>query len=226
MILGVALCRAYGLSVGFASPRPASPSPSASREERVLVLRPLDEPSPVPIVSDMVGLARARASVSDPAFRRHPVGRADVLLVCSSGGHLLQLLALSDAWKGYRVAWVTNDRSDARSLLAGERVVYGYGPTTRSLRKLLRNFVLAVRVLRETQPQVIVTTGAAIAVPFAWLARGRGAKVVYIESFARTESPSLTCAIIRRVADRVYVQWPELVRLVPGSAYAGSVFSN
>ena len=42
-----------------------------------------------------------------------------VLLVCSSGGHLLQLLALRDAWDQFPRVWVTFDKSDARSLLRG-----------------------------------------------------------------------------------------------------------
>ena len=59
--------------------------------------------------------------------------RVDVLLVCSAGGHLLQLYLLRDAWRGRSHAWVSHDREDTRSLLADELVYYGYGPTTRSV---------------------------------------------------------------------------------------------
>ena len=59
--------------------------------------------------------------------------RADLLLVCSSGGHLLQLLALQAAWGSYSHVWVTFDKSDARSLLRDERVVFAHWPTNRSL---------------------------------------------------------------------------------------------
>ena len=57
----------------------------------------------------------------------------DVLLVCSAGGHLLQLYLLRDAWRGMSHAWVSLEREDARSLLSDETVFYAYGPTTRSL---------------------------------------------------------------------------------------------
>jgi UDP-N-acetylglucosamine:LPS N-acetylglucosamine transferase len=150
----------------------------------------------------------------------------DVLLVCSSGGHLLQLVALEPAWQEFRRAWVTHERSDSCSLLRGERVYYGYMPTTRSLKNLVRNIWLASRILRETRPRVVLTTGAALAVPFAWLARLRRIDVVYVESFTRIEAPSLSCKLVRRAADRVYVQWPELLPHVPGSLYMGSVFSR
>lgn len=149
--------------------------------------------------------------------------RADVLLVCSSGGHLLQLLALREAWAGFSHVWVTNDRSDARSLLQGEPVAYAYWPTTRNVKNLLRNTVVAWRVVRRSRPKVMLTTGAATAVPFAWIARLHGARVVYVESLTRISSPSLSCRMIKPVAARVYVQWPDLLAALPHARYAGTV---
>ena len=153
-------------------------------------------------------------------------GHADILLVCSSGGHLQQMLALRPAWEPYSHVWVTFDKSDARSLLREQRVVYAYSPTNRSVKNLLRNLVLAWRALGALRPRVILTTGAGVAVPFAWLARLRGVLVVYIESFTRIEGPSLTGRLVGPVADRSYVQWPELERVVPKARYAGNVFAR
>jgi UDP-N-acetylglucosamine:LPS N-acetylglucosamine transferase len=154
------------------------------------------------------------------------VRAADILLVCSSGGHLQQLLALREAWGPYSHVWVTFDKSDARSLLRDEPVVFAYWPTNRSLKNLLRNLLVAWRTLRSVRPRIMLTTGAGVAVPFAWLARLRGVKVVYIESFTRIERPSLTCRLVAPVADRVYAQWPELTRVVRKARYAGNVFAH
>jgi UDP-N-acetylglucosamine:LPS N-acetylglucosamine transferase len=147
-----------------------------------------------------------------------------LLIVCSSGGHLLQMLELRDAWSGFERVWVTFDKSDARSLLAGERVLHAYGPTNRNIPNLLRNIRFAWRVLGRERPSAILTTGAGVAVPFAWIGRLRGARVVYVESFTRIDSVSLSCRMIRPVADRVYVQWPEMLDLVPEAVHAGNVF--
>jgi UDP-N-acetylglucosamine:LPS N-acetylglucosamine transferase len=152
--------------------------------------------------------------------------RADVLLVCSSGGHLLQLCALRDSWAAFSRAWVTFDKSDARSLLADERVFYAYGPTNRSVKNLIRNIGVAFRVLRSVRPKVIVTTGAGVAVPFAWVGRLLGTRVVYVESLTRIEGPSLSYRMIAPVAARTYVQWPELAQALPRSHYVGNVFST
>lgn len=158
-------------------------------------------------------------------------GRADLLLVCSTGGHLLQLVALRGAWEGFSRVWVTFDKSDARSLLVDERVVFAHGPTNRNfgllaVRNLLRNALTAVRLLRAVRPRVVLTTGAGVAVPFAWVGRLLGARVVYVESLTRIERPSLSCRLIAPVASRMYAQWPELTEDLPRARYLGSVVSG
>lgn len=150
---------------------------------------------------------------------------APLLLVCSCGGHLMQLLELREAWEHTPHTWVTFDKADARSLLAGERVVYAHGPTNRSIRNLLRNVLVAHRVLRRERPAAILTTGAGVAVPFAWLGRLRGVPVVYVESLTRIDELSLSARMIAPVADRLYVQWPELNGALGRARYAGQVLT-
>jgi UDP-N-acetylglucosamine:LPS N-acetylglucosamine transferase len=149
----------------------------------------------------------------------------EVLLVCSAGGHLLELNALQEVWRGVSHSWVTFDKADARSLLAGQTVDYAYGPTNRSLFNLVRNVGLAWRIVGRRRPRVVLTTGAGVAVPFAWVGRLRGAQVIYVESCARIEKPSLSCRMIRPVAARVYGQWPELAIAFSYARYAGSVLT-
>ena len=108
----------------------------------------------------------------------------------------------------------------------GQTVFYASGPTTRNVPNLIRNLHLAWTLTRRLRPRVIVTTGAAVAVPFAWVGKLVGAKVVYIESLTRIEKPSVSCRLIRPVADRLYVQWPELVLSLPRARYAGNVFGQ
>jgi UDP-N-acetylglucosamine:LPS N-acetylglucosamine transferase len=162
--------------------------------------------------------------VPEERIAETPHGPVDVLLVCSTGGHLLQLAALREAWAGRSRAWVTFDKSDARSLLRGERVHFAYGPTNRNVPNLLRNLVLARRLVGSLRPKVVVTTGAGVAVPFAWIARLRGAKVVYVESFTRIDGPSLSCRMIAPVAARIYAQWPELEASYGRARFRGNVF--
>ena len=138
----------------------------------------------------------------------------------------MQLLEMREAWQPFERVWVTFDKSDARSLLEGERVVYAHGPTNRNVPNLLRNLALALRVVRRVRPAVVVTTGAGVAVPFAWLAWMSGVPVVYVESFTRIDALSLSGRMIRPVAERLYVQWPEALRSVPAARFAGNLFGG
>ena len=151
-----------------------------------------------------------------------------VLLVCSGGGHLSQLWSLRPAWEPWSRAWVVEnpDRLSVLSMLGDERVAFAHSPAERSVRNLLRNSLLAWRVLRATRPSVVLTTGAAVAVPFAWFGRLFGAKVVWIESMARVTTPSLSCRMAAPAASRLYVQWPELLAALPRAKYVETVFSR
>jgi len=132
------------------------------------------------------------------------------LLVCSPGGHLLQLLRLQPAWEGFETTWVTLPAADTDYLLREERVVHGRGPTNRSLQALLSNLRLAWRVVREERPDAILSTGAALAVPFFLAGRLFGARLIFVESLTRTTSLSLSGRIVRPLADAFFVQWPDL----------------
>jgi UDP-N-acetylglucosamine:LPS N-acetylglucosamine transferase len=185
-----------------------------------------------------VTIAAKCPALDNPGPRGHDArmaegrpGRVDLLLVCSTGGHLLQLLALREVWEDESRVWVTFDKSDARALLRGERVIHAFGPTNRTFGataalNTLRNLVLAWRVVRRTRPALVLTTGAGVAVPFAWIGRLLGTRVVYVESFTRIDGPSLSCRLIAPVAERIYGQWPEFVEAVPRARYAGNVFAR
>jgi UDP-N-acetylglucosamine:LPS N-acetylglucosamine transferase len=145
-----------------------------------------------------------------------------VLLVASNGGHLLQLKQLQDAWAPGDRVWVTFDKPDSRSLLAGERVFFAFHPTNRNVRNLLRNLVLAVRLVHRFHPRAIVSTGAGVAVPFCYIGRLFGARIVYVESFSRIHEPSLTGRLVHPVAHRFFVQWPELRPRYRKAEYRGT----
>jgi beta-1,4-N-acetylglucosaminyltransferase len=146
-----------------------------------------------------------------------------VMLVSSPGGHLQQLLALELAWRDARRTWVTLPSAEVGYLLAGEKVILGHGPTNRSVKNLLRNLCLAWRVVRAHRPDVILSTGAALAVPFFFVGKLCGCRLVYVESVTRTEGLSLTGRLVYRLADHFFVQWPEATRGLRTARFEGSV---
>lgn len=144
-----------------------------------------------------------------------------LLLVCSAGGHLAQLHRLEPYWSRHERTWVTFDLADARSLLAGEHVVYAHHPTTRNLPNLLRNLRLAWQVLRRERPDVVISDGAGVALPFFLLARLLGVRTVYIEVYDRIDSRTLTGRLCAPLSDLFCLQWPEQQALYPHGVVVG-----
>lgn len=147
-----------------------------------------------------------------------------VLLVGSSGGHLAQLMCLEPWWSEHERHWVTFETPDATSKLAGESVTWAHYPTTRNIPNLIRNTRLARKLLRELKPDVIVSTGAAVAVPFFWLTRNKPTTSVYLEVYDRVDSPTLTGRLCRPASDLFLVQWAEQRRLYASSVLLGPVW--
>jgi UDP-N-acetylglucosamine:LPS N-acetylglucosamine transferase len=155
---------------------------------------------------------------------RCPESPPKAMLVCSSGGHLLQLHRLKPWWIKRERIWVTFDMPDSRSLLAGEDVRWAYHPTTRNAVNLARNLVLAWHVLRRDRPGVVVSTGAAVAFPFFLVARLLGIKTVYIEVYDRIDVPTLTGRLCHPLASRFLLQWEAQKRFYRRGEVIGRLF--
>jgi UDP-N-acetylglucosamine:LPS N-acetylglucosamine transferase len=147
--------------------------------------------------------------------------RPRVMFVASNGGHLAQLLGLRSWWSGRERLWVSFDKPDARSQLEGEEVIWAHWPTTRHIGNLLRNFALAMRVVGRERPDVVVSTGAGVALPFFIAARLRRIPTVFIEVYDRMDSRSLSGRLCRPLATEFLVQWPEQEKFYPGSTMVG-----
>ena len=146
-----------------------------------------------------------------------------VLLVSTQGGHLAHLVALRDWWDGLDRLWVCPDTPDVEDRLAGERVVHSHSPTTRNVLNLVRNAVLAFKVLRRERPALLVSAGAGVAVPFfvgAWLLR---IPTVFIEVYDRVDTPSLTGRLCGPFTTRRIVQWPSQLEFYPDAKLVGPI---
>ena len=147
-----------------------------------------------------------------------------ICLVGSSGGHLTHLYMLKPFWKDKDRFWVTFDKEDARSLLEDEKMYPCYYPTNRSLKALIKNTIIAWNVLRNEKPNLIISSGAAVAVPFFYLGKLFGAKLIYIEVFDRIDKATLTGKIVYPITDKFIVQWEELKKVYPKAINLGSIF--
>jgi beta-1,4-N-acetylglucosaminyltransferase len=132
-----------------------------------------------------------------------------VLLVCSSGGHLDQLLLLEGWLDKQDVAIATFLKPDAIDRISQWRSYRLYWPTNRHVVNLIRNTYVAFRTMITERPDVIISSGAAGAVPFFYLAKlYPRTRTVFIECYDRVDLPTLTARLVRPVTDLFVVQWP------------------
>ena len=147
-----------------------------------------------------------------------------VCMVGSSGGHLAHLYMLKPFWKDLDRFWVTFDKEDAKSILKNERFYPCYYPTNRSLKALIINIIIAWKVLRKEKPDLIISSGAAVAVPFFYLGKLFGSKLIYIEVFDRINKPTMTGKLVYPITDKFIVQWEELKDVYKKAINLGSIF--
>ena len=147
-----------------------------------------------------------------------------ICLVGSSGGHLTHLQMLKPFWEKHERFWVTFDKEDAQSLLEGETVYHCYFPTNRNVKNFFKNTRLAMKILKEEKPDLIISCGAGVAVPFFYIGKMHKAKTIYIEVFDRVDTSSLTGKLVYPVTDKFIVEWEEMKKVYRKAINLGSIF--
>lgn len=149
------------------------------------------------------------------------------LLVASTGGHLKQLHQLHRRLSGISgpFCWATFDTPQSRSLLEGETVDFVPFVGGRDPGNVARNFAHANRIIRRRGVKAIVSTGSAVALPFLAVGRARRLECHYIESAARSQGPSVTGKMIRRIPGvHRYAQYRRWAG--DGWGFGGAVFDS
>jgi UDP-N-acetylglucosamine:LPS N-acetylglucosamine transferase len=144
-----------------------------------------------------------------------------ILLVASTGGHLAQLLTMREWWSRHERHWVTFQKPDAIAALEDEAVTWAHHPVTRNIPNAIRNLGLAITTLRRLRPDVVVSTGAGVSLPFFVVARLLRIHTVYLEVFDRIDSPTLTGRLSYPISDAMCGQWPQQRAIYPEALVIG-----
>ena len=153
-----------------------------------------------------------------------------ILAVASTGGHWVQLLRLSQAWKGLDVIYVTTDPDVAPILRAEAKLAGGAEPRLRVIqeanrwqkRKLVKQLFQLFFIILWLRPDAVITTGAAPGYFALRLGKVFGARTVWIDSIANAEELSLSGRKVRKYADLWLTQWPHLAK-PDGPRFLGAV---
>jgi len=147
-----------------------------------------------------------------------------ICFITSSGGHLTHLIQLKEWWRDKERFWVTFDKEDSRSMLKDEKKYWCYFPTNRNVKNLIKNTFLAMKILIKEKPDLIVSSGAAPAIPFFYIGKLLGSKVVYIEVYDRIDKPTITGKIVYPISDLFILQWEEQKKFYPKGKILGELF--
>lgn len=126
---------------------------------------------------------------------------AGTLLVASPGGHIDELYDFAPRLTGLgpRRTWVTARTPQTDRLLAAEPTVWVRPVASRQGVRALAQLPWALDFMRRQRPDVVISTGAALAVPYLVAARMFGVRTHYIESATRLHGPSVSGRMIERL---------------------------
>ena len=147
--------------------------------------------------------------------------RKKIAIVSSCGGHLTEVRLLRRFYEPHEFFYVVDDRIILPKDMEGKTYVATH--SERDLRFLV-NLWEAWKILRKEKPDLIVSTGAGILVPFAVFAKVLRIPVLFLETLNRVYHPSLTARIMYRLADRFFYQWEPLAKYFPQGECTGPLF--
>lgn len=149
--------------------------------------------------------------------------RLNIGLVCSHGGHLNEMEQILDAFEGHRVFYFCYDADTTRRLPNAYRVPN----MAKNPLEMIRNFFRVTLVYLKEEPDLIVSTGAEIAIPAVIMAKIFRVPTLYIECGAQVTRPSFTGRLMYWLANEFYVQWPELLKAYGSRArFEGSLIDE
>ena len=146
--------------------------------------------------------------------------------VASSGGHWEELMCIKSIAEEHDTFYVTEAGGQAND--SRLQNIYVLPQINRRQKdfpwRFLKLLMASGKIMFREKPDFVVTTGALIAFPFCVYAKLMGAKVIYIESFARVHDRSLTGKLVYPIADLFLVQWESLLEVYPRAKYVGGIF--
>lgn len=148
-----------------------------------------------------------------------------LVFAASSGGHYEQLMMLKPLMQKYDSCVVGEATSyNAKTDI---RTYYMHQVNRKELLfipKMIGNSFRAMKVLHREKPDAVICTGVLAMIPLCLLTKLRGSKLIYIESFAKITSPTLSGKLLYKFADRFYVQWESMLEVYPNAIYKGGIY--
>ena len=153
--------------------------------------------------------------------------RKKICLISSSGGHFEQLLCLRPLGEKNDIFIVTEKtKYNKKDKKINHYVMQVNRKEPLFIIKMIGNLIKSLYIYAIEKPDVIISTGVLATIPMLFIGHAFHKKVIYIESFAKISSPTKTGKLIynKKIADRFYVQWEEMLKVYPDAIYKGGIY--
>lgn len=149
-----------------------------------------------------------------------------ICFVASMGGHLEEIAQLKKIYNRYDSFLITEE-NDFQDIKIGKKIYFVPHINRKELgfiKKFIKLFFNIRDILKKEEFDYVITTGALISFPVAVIAKFSKVKIIYIESFARVHTLSVTGKLMYPIADLFIVQSTELQQKYKKVIYGGSIF--
>lgn len=149
-----------------------------------------------------------------------------VCFAASSGGHYEQLLMLKPLMEKYD-SFILTEKTKYSTEIKNVKSYYLLQVNRKEklfILKMIWNAFKSVFFFIKERPDVVITTGVLSTIPMCLIAKIFGRKLVYIESFAKINSPTETGKFLYKFADRFYVQWETMLKYYPEAVFLGGIY--
>lgn len=148
-----------------------------------------------------------------------------LVFAASSGGHYEQLMMLKPLMERHDSCVVTEKTSyNAKSDIRTYYMVQVNRKEILFIPKMIINSFRAVRIIFKEKPEAIICTGVLAMIPLCLIGKMKGCKLIYLESFAKVTSATLSGKLLYKYADRFYVQWESMLDIFPNAVYKGGIY--
>ncbi|MFJ6412493.1 PssD/Cps14F family polysaccharide biosynthesis glycosyltransferase [Terribacillus saccharophilus] len=86
------------------------------------------------------------------------------------------------------------------------------------------NIFLSIKFFLIERPDLIISTGAGASIPTFILGKIFKSKLIFIESIAKVDTPTITGRIVYLFADSFYIQSKKLVKYYPKGKFEGTIY--
>ena len=149
-----------------------------------------------------------------------------ICFIASTGGHFEQLMMLKPLMDKYE-SFIVTEKTEY-SVIEDDRKIYYLNQVNRHEKtfifKMALNFIKSLNLFIKERPDVVISTGALATIPICMVAKAFKKKVIFIESFAKVTSPTLTGKLVYKFADQFYVQWEQMKEHYPNAIFKGGIY--